>query len=178
MQMKNEKDTIKEMFNNDNYITWLNTFLTNDYLVFDNEETLLEKLNKDDCNNLSNLKLFFKIIEQYAIDNYLVTSLNNYQKSYYLKWHNNFFQIGIITSDFNNTNTTYISKTSISHDKDFIDYDDLKKYIKKQENIDYDKHLNYLEKYIQNLLYYYHIPVSAILATTNNTINYAKRKVK
>ena len=85
-KQKIQKEIMKEMLSNTDYIEWLIDFTKDRESFADSDwDYSSEKLNDIDQKNVNNLSLFFEGVYNYARDNYLYSTMRPFGESFQLK---------------------------------------------------------------------------------------------
>lgn len=96
-----EREKAKQLVSDNTYILWLENF-TNIYPKFtdDLHEHYPDKLSSVDCQNISDLYLFFQGIDNYASQNFIASETEEigFENEYYLIVYNDIcYQIGTVS---------------------------------------------------------------------------------
>ncbi len=166
-KQKRQKEIMKEMLSNTDYIEWLIDFTKDRESFADSDwDYSSEKLNDIDQNNVNNLSLFFEGVYNYARDNYLYSTMRPFGESFQLKINDIGLEIGYMSGQ----GTLFYCKRIPLTDDSFIDINDIITN-KKQDNVDsITGDLNYLSDTINNL-YKRGVPLEAISTIINRTIS-------
>ena len=166
-KQKRQKEIMKEMLSNTDYIEWLIDFTKDRESFADSDwDYSSEKLNDIDQKNVNNLSLFFEGVYNYARDNYLYSTMRPFGESFQLKLNDIGLEIGYMSGQ----GTLFYCKRIPLTDDSFIDINDVITN-KKQDNVDsITSDLNYLSDTINNL-YKRGVPLEAISTIINKTIS-------
>lgn len=157
----------KVMLSNNNYINWLKDF-TEKYPKFRDDDFLYnnKKINKQDLDNINNLILLFKAIDNYAKDNYIYPINEEVFVDYYkIQYEGIGYEIGLICGQ-----GTYCFCERVDNpDNSYINFDDIM-LNKPQINTQLIK--NKLKELSDIILYYYKqgVPYLALKETIENIL--------
>ncbi len=161
----------KDVFQNDEYISWLNTF-TKTYHSFSNIMMIYNRLPKEDRENIDKLELLYAGIKEYAEKNFLYPNESSFNNYYLLKSEDNIYEIGYA----NGKNIAfYCKKINPIDDDNIIDFNDIKNNTPRPETSLYKTKLNKLASFINELIEL-NVPVKAISDTTGNVLNKTLKK--
>ena len=171
IQDENEKrlkqeEIIKEIFSNNNYVEWINSFTDekggftdNDWLYFP------DKLNKNDLDNVDKLYLFYEGIERYTTKNFIYPIPCEFGCFYRIKINGIGYEVGMMSGQ----GTLFFVRRVPMNSDYFIDINDIIND-KKQDNTEsIMSDLDYLSNTIKNL-YKRGVPFEAISKTINMTM--------
>jgi len=122
-RIKRDKKTKEELFNNYDYINWLEKFtLTNEFFRLDHLIYDAHKLSKQDWDNAQKLNLFFEGIEEYATEKGIEPENCGSGPVYAVK-HNGIGYYVAVMAGQGVTNSCM--RTEIDEDSVFIDFSDI-----------------------------------------------------
>ncbi len=176
---KKEKEIIKQLFSNKEYIQWLIDFTEDKKGFLDSDwDYSSEKLSDNDQRNVNNLSLFFEGICTYAKKNYIYSSSRALGEYYRIKINDIGFEIGYIAGQ---GTSFYCKRVDINNEYNYIDYNDII-LDKEQNNV---KTINSSLNSLSNMIidtYNSGVPVEAIEETVNVTmrelVSYEKKNME
>lgn len=164
----------KKLLKNDNYLNWLKGFIKKYGGFYDiQSDYFINNASINDGENIKKIKYLFSIISEYASNNYIYANDKDCDISYYVKYKDFTFLIGMM---YGEERIYYCNKIMDKKEHKYIDLDLVRKNISDSNKDKYDSILNDLTKTINGIIDE-GVPINAIEDTVKNSIiNHKKKK--
>ena len=94
LEKKNFEEQKEKLLKNNDYMNWLENF-TNRYPSFYEYDWVLEGCSEEDIQNIQNIDVLYEVIEDYAVENYFKTTLENKGAFYLIKCNDVGYKVGM-----------------------------------------------------------------------------------